>query len=278
SALIYIVARKQGTPRTLDEISDASGIEKREIGRAYRYVARELGLRILPAKPQDYVPRFAGKLQLSGEVQARARNILKEARERDPMPALKERMAQDVGLDPFGFPISEYQDQFIDMRDEMGQNIFRNEEFLENFYKAFILSEVDDEYQIYGLFQRFSSEFREKWREAQADAADAFWREIPREDISEKAAMLQSARMQDQGIDVDWLELINEDDDLTLRDAAQREFREETGFEVDLGELLEIKTSKTGIHFFFKGRVLEGEKNGSWEGRPEFVKREDMRD
>ena len=83
SALIYIVARKQGTPRTLDEISDASGIEKREIGRAYRYVARELGLRILPAKPQDYVPRFAGKLQLSGEVQARARNILKEARERD---------------------------------------------------------------------------------------------------------------------------------------------------------------------------------------------------
>lgn len=83
SAIIYIVARKQGTPRTLDEISDASGIEKREIGRAYRYVARELGLRILPAKPQDYVPRFAGKLQLSGEVQARARQILKEARERD---------------------------------------------------------------------------------------------------------------------------------------------------------------------------------------------------
>ena len=83
SALLYIVARKQGTPRTLDEISDASGIEKREIGRAYRYVARELGLRILPAKPQDYVPRFAGKLQLSGEVQARARNILKEAREKD---------------------------------------------------------------------------------------------------------------------------------------------------------------------------------------------------
>lgn len=83
SALLYIVARKQGTPRTLDEISDASGIEKREIGRAYRYVARELGLRILPAKPQDYVPRFAGKLQLSGRVQARARQILKEAREKD---------------------------------------------------------------------------------------------------------------------------------------------------------------------------------------------------
>lgn len=83
TALLYIVARKQGTPRTLDEISEASGIEKREIGRAYRYVARELGLRILPAKPQDYIPRFAGKLQLSGEVQAKARDIIEKAREKD---------------------------------------------------------------------------------------------------------------------------------------------------------------------------------------------------
>ena len=63
-----------------------------------------------------------------------------------------------------------------------------------------------------------------------------------------------------------------------LRNAAQREFREETGFKVNLGELLDIKTSKNGIHFFFKGRVSEGEKNGSWEGSPVFVKREDMSD
>lgn len=83
TALLYTVARKQGTPRTLDEISEASGIEKREIGRAYRYVARELGLRILPAKPQDYIPRFAGKLQLSGEVQARARKIIQKSRDAD---------------------------------------------------------------------------------------------------------------------------------------------------------------------------------------------------
>ena len=83
AALLYIVSRKQGTPRTLDEIHDASGIDKREIGRTYRYVARELGLRILPAKPQDHIPRFAGKLQLSGEVQARARKIIQQAREKN---------------------------------------------------------------------------------------------------------------------------------------------------------------------------------------------------
>ena len=153
----------------------------------------------------------------------------------DPMPALKERMAQDVGLDPFGFPISEYQDQFIEMRDEMGQNIFRNKDFLENFYKAFILSEVDDEYQIYGLFQRFSPEFRYEWRLAQAEAANDFWNNL--EDISaaegkdellEKGAMMQSVSMQDQGTDVEWTKIKQDD-----------EFKLDEGFE--LGNGIEIR-------------------------------------
>ncbi|MDY6761436.1 MAG: transcription initiation factor IIB [Candidatus Nanohaloarchaea archaeon] len=83
TALIYTVARKQGTPRTLDEIAECSGLEKREIGRTYRYVARELGLDIMPARPTDYIPRFAGELKLSGEAQARARTIIEEARDDD---------------------------------------------------------------------------------------------------------------------------------------------------------------------------------------------------
>mgnify|MGYP006277139417 FL=1 len=141
----------------------------------------------------------------------------------DEEPPLQERMAQDVGLDPFGYPISEYNDEFREMRDEAGKNIFRNEDFLENFYKAFILSEVDDEYQIYGLFQRFSPKFRQKWREAQDEAANQFWQRItdvsnvdPDRELSEKAAMVQSARMQDQGIDVEWLEIINNKEKLEL--------------------------------------------------------------
>ncbi len=77
TALIYAVAREEGTPRTLTEMSAASGIEKREIGRAYRYIARALGIRILPAKAEDYIPRFASLLGLSGKVQARAREILR---------------------------------------------------------------------------------------------------------------------------------------------------------------------------------------------------------
>ncbi len=146
----------------------------------------------------------------------------------DEEPPLQERMAQDVGLDPFGFPISEYNDEFREMRDQVGKNIFRNEDFLENFYKAFILSEVDDEYQVYGLFQRFSPKFREKWRHAQAQAANDYWHnledfvdKVDRDELLEKAAILQSARMQDSGINLDWRELIEEESELQLSQAIE---------------------------------------------------------
>lgn len=83
AALVLLVARNQRVPRTLREVADASGIEKRELGKNYRYVARELGLRIIPARPKDFIPRFGSKLDLSGETQARARNIIERAREED---------------------------------------------------------------------------------------------------------------------------------------------------------------------------------------------------
>ena len=83
AAITYAISREFGSPRTLDEISEASGIEKREIGRTYRYIARELGIRILPANPVTYVPRFCSMLGLSDKVQARAIQILTKAKKYD---------------------------------------------------------------------------------------------------------------------------------------------------------------------------------------------------
>jgi transcription initiation factor TFIIB len=80
AALAYAVSREFGSPRTLDEISEASGVEKREIGRTYRYIARELDVRILPADPVTFVPRFCSMLGLSDRVQAKAVEILKKAK------------------------------------------------------------------------------------------------------------------------------------------------------------------------------------------------------
>jgi len=88
ASLLYAVTRELGTPRTLEEIAEASGVEKREIGRTYRYIARELKIRILPAPPEDYVPRFASMLGLSDKVQARAIQFLRSAK-RDEVTAGK---------------------------------------------------------------------------------------------------------------------------------------------------------------------------------------------
>ena len=79
AALLYTTCREEGAPRTLDEISKASGINKKDIGKTYRYIARKLRIRILPAKAQDYVPRFGSLLGLSEKVQVKAVKILNEA-------------------------------------------------------------------------------------------------------------------------------------------------------------------------------------------------------
>lgn len=80
-ALVYIIARNQGNPRSLDEISEAANISKRDLGKTYRYIARELDLRIVPVNPEDFIPRYSNKLGLSGETQARARKIIFDARD-----------------------------------------------------------------------------------------------------------------------------------------------------------------------------------------------------
>jgi len=79
SGALYAACRRHEVPRTLDELSEASGIEKKEIGRTYRFVTRELGISILPSNPADYIARFASALKLSAESQSRAIEILEKA-------------------------------------------------------------------------------------------------------------------------------------------------------------------------------------------------------
>jgi transcription initiation factor TFIIB len=76
---LYAACRRHDVPRTLDELSEASGIEKKEIGRTYRFVTRELGINILPSNPADYIARFASALKLSAESQSRSIDILEMA-------------------------------------------------------------------------------------------------------------------------------------------------------------------------------------------------------
>ncbi len=79
AAALYAACRECKVPRTLDEIADVSRVSKKEIGRSYRFIARELLIHLRPTSPTDYIPRFGSELGLSGEVQSKAIELLKEA-------------------------------------------------------------------------------------------------------------------------------------------------------------------------------------------------------
>lgn len=79
AAVVYAICRMRGIPRTLDEIAKASGIEKKEIGRAYRFLKVELDINVPLTDPSQYVLKFATALKLTGEVQNDAVKLIKKA-------------------------------------------------------------------------------------------------------------------------------------------------------------------------------------------------------
>ena len=83
AAALYAACRQCNVPRTLDEIAGSSRVSRKEIGRTYRFIARELGLKLMPTSPQDYISRFCSELKLTGDVQAKAIEILKDAADKE---------------------------------------------------------------------------------------------------------------------------------------------------------------------------------------------------
>jgi transcription initiation factor TFIIB len=83
ASALYAACRQCNVPRTLDEIAASSHVSRREIGRNYRFIARELGLKLMPTSPKDYVFRFCSKLKLSSDVKAKSIEILKKAAEEE---------------------------------------------------------------------------------------------------------------------------------------------------------------------------------------------------
>ena len=83
TAALYVACRLQRLPRTLDEMAEVSRVSQKEISRSYRFLSRELDLKLQPTSPIDFVPRFCSKLGLDGEVEAKAIEIIKEAQEKE---------------------------------------------------------------------------------------------------------------------------------------------------------------------------------------------------
>ena len=76
TACLYAACRQEGIPRSLEEVTAVSRVEQKEIGRTYRYISKELGLKMEPVDPKEYVPRFCSELEVSEEVKMKANEII----------------------------------------------------------------------------------------------------------------------------------------------------------------------------------------------------------
>ena len=83
AAALYAACRQCNVPRTLDEIAGSSHVSRKEIGRTYRFIARKIGLKLMPTSPLDYIARFCSELTLSGDVKSKAIEILKDAADKE---------------------------------------------------------------------------------------------------------------------------------------------------------------------------------------------------
>jgi len=80
AAAVYMSCRQCGVPRTLDEIANASTLNKKDIGRSYRFMVRELETFVPPSTSRNYAARFSNKLIVSGKAEAIAIKILEIAK------------------------------------------------------------------------------------------------------------------------------------------------------------------------------------------------------
>ncbi len=80
AASLYAACRFTKIPRTLNEITEASLRDRREIARAYRIIVRNLRMKMPIDNPLDYVTKIAEKAGVSSEVEGLAIKIIRDAR------------------------------------------------------------------------------------------------------------------------------------------------------------------------------------------------------
>lgn len=81
TAAVYTVCRTAGISRTLEEVAAVSRIDGDRLRTAYGVLNRELDVETGPIDPAEYLPRYASDLDLSTDVERRARELVDRAAE-----------------------------------------------------------------------------------------------------------------------------------------------------------------------------------------------------
>ncbi len=71
-ASLFLASKLHGFPRAMKEFANAAKVDMTILGKNYKLIMREIGIRINPTNPLDYVHKFASSLKLSPRVQAKA--------------------------------------------------------------------------------------------------------------------------------------------------------------------------------------------------------------
>ena len=82
AAAIYAACRESKVPRSLTNVSEASGRSVKDISRTYRLLVRSLKLRMPIDTPMKFVPRIAGSLNIDVETERKTLESLRIAGER----------------------------------------------------------------------------------------------------------------------------------------------------------------------------------------------------
>jgi transcription initiation factor TFIIB len=83
SAVLYATCRKHQIPRTLDEIAQVSGVDRKEIGRTFRFITHELDIKIPLGGPEQLIPRVATRLKLGDKTVGKINELFERAIKKD---------------------------------------------------------------------------------------------------------------------------------------------------------------------------------------------------
>jgi len=96
AASLYAACRDTETPRTLNDITAAINIKRKELALSYRMLVKELGLKMPVVDSVQCIARIASKVGLSEKTKRYAVKILKKAKQNE----------MSAGKDPMGMAAS----------------------------------------------------------------------------------------------------------------------------------------------------------------------------
>ena len=134
-----------------------------------------------------------------------------------PLPALEEERAQDTGLDPFGYSLTDLKESKMDEKDSEGKNIFRNEEFLRRLFRTFVLDFMEgNEYRYFEqVFSDYSDGFDNEWKEAQDQILNKIFKQRAgdrnEDPVMDKAMLLGAGGAGDANVSTEWYQYLETD-------------------------------------------------------------------